>query len=273
MLIKTSGIKINVSPSENIFSSKNMIVFLHGFTGSLKDWEELRYKTDPAYSTLTVDIIGHGLSDSPEDISHYFTDSIISQLSDVISYFTTEKIVLTGYSMGGRAALSFAAKYPQKIRGLILESVSPGIQDLEERKKRKLSDDELAEYISSNPIDNFIDMWMNLELFDSQKSLPKKNLQLIRKRKILNSKLGLSNILRGFGTGVMPQLYDHLKNISAPTLLITGELDKKFTTINNRIVNQFPNAVHENIKNAGHNVLLERPGEFASLMNKYLTSF
>ena len=45
---------------------------------------------------------------------------------------------LIGYSMGGRAALSYAVKYPEKLAGLILESTSAGIAD-EKLRRRKSS--------------------------------------------------------------------------------------------------------------------------------------
>lgn len=273
MLIETSGIKINVSISENVDSAKNLIVFLHGFTGSLKDWDEVRKNISPNYATLTLDLIGHGLSDSPAELSFYNADSIIKQIFDVINHFNKEKIVLVGYSMGGRAALSFAEKYPEKIKALVLESTSPGIKDEVERNKRKQTDDELAEFILANPIENFVDKWMNLEIFKSQKSLSKEKLQAIRNQKLLNNKIGLANSLRGFGTGVMPELYDSLSDITVPTLLITGELDEKFTKINSDIVKLFPIVDHKVVNYAGHNTHLEKPDQFISVMNNFIHTF
>jgi 2-succinyl-6-hydroxy-2,4-cyclohexadiene-1-carboxylate synthase len=171
MLIETSGIKINVSVSTNVDSSNDLIVFLHGFTGSLKDWDEVRKNINPDFSTIAIDLIGHGLSDSPSDLSLYSAGSITKQIFDVINHFTKGKIILVGYSMGGRAALSFAVKYPEKLKALVLESTSPGIKDVTEKNKRKQTDDELVEYILSNPIENFVDKWINLDLFKSQKNL------------------------------------------------------------------------------------------------------
>ena len=85
-----------------------------------------------------------------------------------------------------------------------------------------------------------------------------------------NNKTGLINSLRGFGTGLMLPLFDNLKRINCKTLLITGELDTKFTEINKEIVNLFPNAKHEIINNAGHNSHLEKPEKFAEVVNEFL---
>ncbi len=56
----------------------------------------------------------------------------------------------------------------------------------------------------------------------------------------------------------MPPLHDKLHLIKCKTLLVTGELDTKFTQINSELVKSFPSAKHVVIKNAGHNVHLEK---------------
>ena len=93
-------------------------------------------------------------------------------------------VIIAGYSMGGRAALSFASKYPQMIKGLILESASAGIIEENLRKERTEQDEKLAEFIETHSIEEFVDYWMNISLFDSQKNLSKEKLEEIKKSKI-----------------------------------------------------------------------------------------
>ncbi len=273
MFVETSGIKINVYVSGNISSSTDIIVFLHGFTGSAEDWKDITQNLDKKYVSISIDLIGHGKSDSPDEISFYTADSISKQIFDVISQFTNQKIILLGYSMGGRAALTFAVKYPEKIKALILESTSPGIKDDAEKKQRVESDNNLTQFILTNPIENFVDKWMNLEIFETQKKLPALKLNELRARKLLNNKTGLANSLKGFGTGVMPYLHEQLKDITVPVLLITGELDKKFTKINSDMAKVLPKAVHSIVNNTGHNVHLENTSSFISIVNKSLNKF
>ena len=63
-----------------------------------------------------------------------------------------------------------------------------------------------------------------------------------------------------------------LKQINCPVLLITGELDTKFTKINSVLKKKFPNAKHKKIKNAGHNTHIEEPKKFVETANKFLKS-
>ncbi len=63
-----------------------------------------------------MDIVGHGKSDAPGDLSQYNVESLIAQIKFVKDHLTKEKIFLLGYSMGGRIALSFAAVHPEDLK-------------------------------------------------------------------------------------------------------------------------------------------------------------
>ncbi len=254
-------------------NSEELILFLHGFTGSSEEWEDIAEKVDKRFNLAALDLIGHGKSQSPEDENFYSAGSIVEQINQTINLLTDKKIILVGYSMGGRAALSFANKYQEKIKALVLESTSPGITSENLRTDRIKSDDELAKFIIDNPIEKFVDHWMNIDLFDSQKNLPRQKLNSIREKRIKNNPVGLANSLRGFGSGKMPPLFDKLENIRVKTLLISGGLDEKFTTINNNMLKFFPSAEHQIIRGSGHNTHLEKPDEYISVVNNFLKKF
>jgi 2-succinyl-6-hydroxy-2,4-cyclohexadiene-1-carboxylate synthase len=174
--------------------------------------------------------------------------------------------------MGGRAALSFASKYPELIKGLILESTSAGISEERLRNERLDQDQKLAEFIEAHTIGEFVEYWINISLFDSQKKMSAEKQENLKRLKLNNSKTGLANCLKGFSTGMMPPLFISLKDITAKTLLISGSLDLKYTALNKDLVRCFPNSEHIIIKNAGHNVHLEQPVQFADVINDYLKS-
>ncbi len=270
MKIPTQNISLNVELFSEIDAVKDTQIFLHGFTDSAKDWKKTAERLDDRFNKIAVDLIGHGKSDTPIEVDKYSTSSINSQLRDIINHFTKGKVILLGYSMGGRAALSFAINHHDKIKGMILESTSAGIEDPKEREERVKSDEELAEFIESNSIETFIDHWMNLEIFGTQKRFSNEQLQKLRMEKLQNSSIGLAQSLRGFGTGTMPYLGDKLSLLYFPVLLITGELDPKFTQINKELVQKFPSVHHQIIRNAGHNVHLEETGRFVTVVNRFL---
>jgi 2-succinyl-6-hydroxy-2,4-cyclohexadiene-1-carboxylate synthase len=267
------GFYLSYEQIVNNYKNTKAILFLHGFTGSSKDWEETAKKILKNFNIYTIDLIGHGKSNSPDDVQFYTTESIIEQIYELVKTFKEKNIFLLGYSMGGRAALNFAIKYQDMLTGLILESTSAGIVEKSEREKRTLSDNHLAGFIKSHSIEEFVDYWMDIELFKTQKDLPKKIFEKVREEKLKNNKIGLANSLIGFGAGKVNPLYDSLKNISIKTLLFSGELDKKYTEINSKLSKDLLNAQHLIIKNAGHNTHLENPADFTSELNKFLSGF
>ena len=274
MIIKINDLSFNVNFDETQFDKTQTPLFLlHGFTGSALDWKFLYKDLTKKVFPIAIDLIGHGNSDSPIDINYYLTESIVEQLKIIIENFTEEKVFLLGYSMGGRAALSFALKYPPKIKALILESASAGIKTESERFERIKKDDELADFILNNPIETFINYWMDLDIFATQKRFSNQKLDEIKKSKLVNNKLGLAYSLKGFSTGVMPNYYNKLKTFLPETLLISGELDTKFTELNIEMTSLLPNSTHDVIKNAGHNTHLEEPKKFIESVNRSLLQF
>jgi 2-succinyl-6-hydroxy-2,4-cyclohexadiene-1-carboxylate synthase len=272
MKIKYKNILLNLEKIKKNNSGK-YILFLHGFTGSLKDWVGVTKNIDSRFNIAILDFIGHGESDSPDDENLYSTESIIEQIDLAINNITNEKIILAGYSMGGRAALSYAIQNQERLLALILESATPGITSQSLREERILNDKKLAKFILENTIEEFIDYWMNIDLFESQKSLPKDKIRLIRENKLGNNKIGLANSLKGFGTGKMPALFDNLKYIITKTLLISGEMDQKFSNINLHMSQLIKSSEFIEIREAGHNTHLEKEEEFVKVINNFLKQF
>ena len=273
MKVKYSNIFLNVNPPEKIIKSADDIFFLHGFTGSSNDWSGVLPAIDNRFNRFTIDLLGHGKSDFPNEPSLYSWELQVEQLNKIITEFTDRKVILSGYSMGGRLALCYAYTYPERVLGLILESSSPGIRDKRQREKRIRDDEQLARVISSNRIDEFIELWINKEIFSTQRRFSEEKRNEIKNSKMRNNPIGLSNSMRGFSTGRMPNLHSHLKKMNTIILLLTGELDTKFTALNKSIVNKFPSARHVIVKNAGHTVHLEEPAKFIAAVNDFLKSF
>jgi 2-succinyl-6-hydroxy-2,4-cyclohexadiene-1-carboxylate synthase len=273
MKLDANGVKINLEQIKELDKSKDYVLFLHGFTGCAEDWFPVFEQMPDKYNYIAMDIVGHGKSDVPGSPSKYNIESIISQIKFVKDYFTPNKIFLLGYSMGGRIALSYASVYPDDLKGLILESASAGIKNDEERQKRYDEDLKLAEFIETHTVEEFIEMWNDQELFNTQRRFSNDKLKKIKKKKALGSKIGYANSLKGFSTGIMPPVHDKLKKIPLKVLLITGDLDTKFTGINARLAKRFFKAKHKIVRNSGHNTHLEESKRFVEIVLNYLGQF
>lgn len=270
MIFRFAGINFNIEQFHSVENNNPCLIFFHGFTGSSIDWKNITPQINQDFSSFGIDLIGHGKSSSPKETEFYTSDSIVNQIYNVVTGIIKKKIIPIGYSMGGRAALSFAVKHPELLQGLILESTTPGIENEILRNERAARDEEIAEYIETHTMEEFTEFWMDMEIFNTLRRFSEEKRKQMRESRISNSKTGLTNTLKGFSTGKMPALHKELGSIKAKTLLITGELDTKYTELNNKIVNQFKNAEHTIIKNAGHNTHIEEEKKFTEAVNKYL---
>jgi 2-succinyl-6-hydroxy-2,4-cyclohexadiene-1-carboxylate synthase len=270
MKLKFSDTYLNVNVPADFKKSSRNLFFLHGFTGSSEDWNEVLPGIDNRLNKVTYDLLGHGQSDFPNDPSLYSWEFHVEQLNKIINYFTDDKIILLGYSMGGRIALCYTFTYPERVLGLILESTSPGIKNKKQREKRIKDDEELAKFISTHPIEDFIELWLNKEIFGTLLRFSDSKRKAIKKSKLKNNRIGLSNNLYGFSTGKMPYFYNQFKTLIPRTLLLTGDLDSKFTSLNKSIAAKLPSAEHKIIRNSGHTIHFEEPVKFVNAVNDFL---
>ncbi|MCF6271059.1 MAG: 2-succinyl-6-hydroxy-2,4-cyclohexadiene-1-carboxylate synthase [Melioribacteraceae bacterium] len=273
MEIATNGISINViSESNSVSADKTPILFLHGFTGSCGDWSFLFSSLNSKCFPMAIDLPGHGKTRVPNNAENFTTDAYSDIIKFILDYFNISKVILIGYSMGGRVALSFAAKNNERVLGLILESSTAGIEDKRERAIRIKTDNKLVDKLLKEGIDPFVNYWMDLPFFSSLKSLADEEYAKIVLEKRQNSTNGLANSLLGFSAGKMPSLWSDLNSLSIPTLLIAGSLDQKYVRINREMNQLIPNSKLEIVKGCGHNTHLENREEFIILVNKFLNN-
>lgn len=242
------------------------LLMLHGFTGSSESWQQHVPVLAQTYQVITVDILGHGRSGSPEDPDRYQMAKIAADLTMIIALMTVAPVTLLGYSMGGRLALYMALAYPRMVRRLVLESASPGLATSAEREARRQQDEVLADWIEDNGLEAFVQRWEELPLWNSQTQLTPQVRAALQQQRLQNNPMGLANSLRGMGTGAQPSLWGILSTLRQSTLLITGELDSKFMAINQKMAAQIPIVQMEVVSGAGHAVHLERPSVFQQLV-------
>ncbi|MDZ4767629.1 MAG: 2-succinyl-6-hydroxy-2,4-cyclohexadiene-1-carboxylate synthase [Chloroflexota bacterium] len=244
------------------------LALLHGFTGSGTSWSAHLPWLSGHFQVVTVDLLGHGATGKPDDPARYAMPRAADDLHAILRACGAESSHLLGYSMGGRLALYYALSHP--LRSLILESASPGLADAAARAARQLADDALAERIACDGIEAFVDEWERLPLFASHASLPDAPRAALRAARLHNDPIGLAGSLRGMGTGAQPNLWDRLSAVDAPTLLLCGALDVKFTDAARAMQKRLRNARVEVIQDAGHTPHLERPTAWRDVLLRFV---
>ncbi|URC13425.1 alpha/beta fold hydrolase [Flavobacterium sp. B183] len=109
----------------------NPIVFLHGFLENKKMWKDYVDFFSEKYRVITIDLLGHGESDSLGYV-HTMEDNA-NAVQEVLNHLKIEKATVVGHSMGGYVGLAFAELFPKNIQKLVLLN-STSKEDSPERK-------------------------------------------------------------------------------------------------------------------------------------------
>ena len=268
------GLAYHVSPRGDSGAGAPDVVLLHGFAGSTRDWEAAREALGRAgLRAIAIDLPGHGATAAPHDSSRYTMAETAHDLCELLEGLRVRSAHWIGYSMGGRLALYLATMKPDWVESLILESASPGIEDVAERAARRAADEALAAEIEARGIEWFAEHWGTQPIFDSQRSLSLEARAALRDRRLRNDPAGIAGSLRGLGQGAQPWLGDRLAALRCPALLLTGALDRKYTSLAESMAARLPHARRVVVPDAGHNVHLEQPEAYERTMLDHLRPF
>ena len=106
MIIKSfDGIRISykVKRKGSLF-----LVFIHGWAADWTTWKkEIAFFQKKGYSTLTLDLRGHGQSDKPEEKDKYLLECFAKDNHTVLEKEKIKRVVLIGHSMGGAISLMY----------------------------------------------------------------------------------------------------------------------------------------------------------------------
>lgn len=244
------------------------VLLLHGFMADSASMTEIGRALDGHFNLLYVDLPGFGRSKSTG--CDYDMETVTDGLNKILDELTLEKVHVLGYSMGGRVALAFGVHHPGRALSLVLESTSPGLKTAEDRQDRIAVDEARAVKITDD-YRAFLDEWENMGLFRTQKDISEE--ASLRQRMMRESQRPeeVADSLRKYGTGVQPSYWDRLSELGMPVLLIAGERDLKFVSINEEMQKSLPRARLAIVQHAGHNIHLESQEKFDTIISEFLT--
>ncbi len=111
-------VKINYSI---VRKSKRFIVFLHGAGGALTAWkDERRFFHKKGYSTIAVDLRGHGKSGRPMMPSDYKLENFARDIHAVLKKEDITDFVLVGHCFGGVVVTMFHKLFPKLAKAYVL---------------------------------------------------------------------------------------------------------------------------------------------------------
>ena len=169
-----------------------------------------------------------------------------------------------GYSMGGRILLHAALAEPERWPALVLVGVSAGVDDPPARRR---ADEELAAWVERRPIEDVVARWEEQPVFATQTD------DLVaaqREGRLAHDPAALARMLRTYGQGVMPSVWDRLEGLAVPVLLLAGALDEKYAAAGERKASLLPRGRFRTIPRTGHAPQLEDPDAVAAALREFL---
>jgi 2-succinyl-6-hydroxy-2,4-cyclohexadiene-1-carboxylate synthase len=227
------------------------IVFVPGFMQRGDAWSAVAAGVAESYSVDCLD---------------FTTWTFEERVEEILSAAEPGSIPV-GYSMGGRLALHAALREPSRFRGLVLVGVSAGIEDDAERERRRADDDRIASWMEQQPIELVVDRWQRRPMFSTQTP------QLVaaqRPGRLSHDPARLAELMRSAGQGASPPVWDRLRELELPVLVMSGERDDRYTQAAHRMARELPNGKVATVSNVGHAPHLEAPERVADLLNAFV---
>jgi 2-succinyl-6-hydroxy-2,4-cyclohexadiene-1-carboxylate synthase len=255
-LLTANALAYHVEIDESRNAGTPSLLLLHGFTGSVRNWDALVPALSENFRVIRVDLPGHGRTAHSDDPSRYDMSSVAADLVALLKALGASPAVVCGYSMGARLGLCLAAWHPDAVSALCLESGSPGLATDAERAERRAADDALAARIVSAGVSEFAREWEALPIWRTQSDALKLSQ---RAGRLANRAEGLARSLRGMGTGAQPSVWEALPALTMPVRCVVGECDSKFVAIAAAMRERNPTLDVTVVPGIGHAVHLEAP--------------
>lgn len=242
------------------------VIMLHAGVADRRMWAgQIGDLIAAGYHVVAYDRRGHGETESP-DVP--FSD--VLDLEAVLDRLSIHAAVLVGCSMGGALALDFALEHPERTIGLVLVSTAiTGAEGEEAPEEAQALEDALAyarergNLESANRIQAHI--WLDGPLSKAGRvEGPIRDLFLDMNGAVLRHR-ALA------GREEPDPAIDHVGTITAPVLLVAGELDyPDVLALHDDLSEELENAFAVVLEETAHLPNLERPDLFNPLLLEFL---
>ncbi|MBU1554039.1 MAG: alpha/beta fold hydrolase [Gammaproteobacteria bacterium] len=240
------------------------VVLIHGLFGSFENLGVIERSLSEQFQVVNIDVRNHGRSDHSDEMNYPLMADDLAQTLDNLGIDTA---VLLGHSMGGKLAMAFALKQPQRVSKLILADIAPvtyparhnnifaGLNavKLDAITSRNEADTQLAQHIDEAGVRQFL---LKSLIKQEDKFSWRFNLAALQ-----------ANYQQLIGAPLVKGCY------AGPVLFIKGgDSDYILPEHKAQIMQLFPKAQAKVIQGTGHWLHAEKPAAFTKLVKDFLLS-
>lgn len=238
------------------------IIVLHGVFGTSDNWQSFGKALSERYRVFLVDQRNHGQSPHSDDFDY---PAMADDLQEFVEEHALDHPVVLGHSMGGKAAMFFAVRYPKSLRQLIVVDIAPraypvhhqsvlaafGAVAIDTIESRGEAEDQMKPHVSERGIRQFL--LKNLKRTDTGFAW-KLNLPVIRDN------------IEAIGVAVPEDT-----SFDQPTLFVRGAKSDYIKDEDETLIKKiFPAAEITAVENAGHWVHAEQPDALLKVVTQFL---
>lgn len=240
------------------------LIILHGLFGSSDNWYSLSKVFATKYRVFTIDQRNHG--QSPHSDEHDYK-LLTEDLKEFIDDHQLDNAIILGHSMGGKVAMNFAIKYPDKTGRLIVVDIMP--------KSYPLHHDHIFSGMKS------LDL-AGLKSRNEAEQILAKHISKVEERQFIMKNLGRNDQLQFEWKLNLAALDAHINEMmeglqyegqyTGPTLFVKGGKSNFYQPGDEATVAKyFPNTTWVTL-DTGHWVQAEQPKEFSETVLNWLMS-
>ena len=250
-------------------------VFLHGLMGYGLNWRRIATGLEPNDIALVYDQRGHGKSWKP--LTGYAPEDYAEDLELIAQELNWDRFYLIGHSMGGRNALLYGHRFPERVIKLVIEDIGP------EAKPQAV--DHYRRMLTSIPTP-FPSKLAAKEFFLNEfpklpfaKNSPVTLGQYLYSN-ILDTESGQADwrfskeaILASVVQGRAKDYWSELRGLSMPTLIIRGEQSGELSSeVYQEMLTQNPRLQGCVVHNAEHWVHSDQAEDFKRILLEFVNS-
>lgn len=239
------------------------LVLLHGFGASKENFGRLAAELKGELRIIAPDLPGFGESERDTN-AHYSVGEQVERLRQFVDALGLGRFHLGGSSMGGQIAGSFAAKYPERVKSLLL--LAPGGVDsgIDSPARRSYHLGRLL-LVAKRPQDHRQVLALVTE---------KKPFVPFSVKRVLAQRAARDHDLHRRiydEVDASPRLNALLPGLTTPTLVVWGRRDRALDVSGAAVLNELlPNASVRLLPGIGHLPMLETPKKVAGLYREFL---
>ena len=239
------------------------VVFVHEFAGDLRSWEpQVRYLSR-RYRCITYNARGFPPSGVPDDTRAYSQDRARDDVLAVLDGLDIERGHIVGLSMGGFATLHFGLAYPERARSLVVAGVGYGAEP-EQRDRFRSEADTTTRFLRTEGMAAFASTYSLGPTRVQFRNKDPRGWQEFAEMLAEHSAAGSAHTQQGVQKK-RPSLYDltdRMKELTVPTLIVTGDEDWPCLAPSVIMKRTIPSAGLLVVPNTGHTINIEEPAAF-----------